>query len=80
LPIYPVFHLQVEYRVVANLKAAIALCERESDFVTRDLLLKMLDDTEEDHAYWLEQQLRLIDMVGLPNYLQSQMQGGTPGN
>jgi bacterioferritin len=33
----------------------------------------MLEDTEEDHAHWLEIQLRLIGEVGLQNYLQSQM-------
>ncbi|HRH73224.1 MAG TPA: bacterioferritin, partial [Zoogloea sp.] len=34
--------------------------------------------TEMDHAYYLEKQLRLIDAVGLPNYLQSQMGSGAP--
>jgi bacterioferritin len=33
----------------------------------------MLKDTEEDHAYWLEKQLGLINSVGLENYLQSAM-------
>ncbi|WP_157270844.1 bacterioferritin [Azohydromonas aeria] len=65
--------LAVEYSVITHLREVIALCERERDYVTRDLLLPMLEDTEEDHAHWLEQQLRLIDAVGLPNYLQSQM-------
>ena len=37
------------------------------------LLLAQLRDTEEDHAYWLEKQLGLIDKIGLQNYLQSQM-------
>ncbi len=69
--------LDVEYMVVANLRKVMALCEDEHDYVTRDILLKMLTDTEEDHAHWLEKQLRLIDMVGLQNYLQSQMR---PGN
>ena len=32
----------------------------------------MLDDTEEDHAHWLEQQLGLIGKMGLENYIQSQ--------
>ena len=44
------------------------------DYVSRDLLLAQLRDTEEDHAYWLEKQLGLIEKMGLPNYLQSQSQ------
>lgn len=65
--------LAVELMVIGNLRKAIALCEQEQDYVTREILEPMLDDTEEDHAHWLEQQLGLIDLVGLPNYLQSQM-------
>ena len=59
--------------MVDDLREVMALCESVKDFVTRDILLKMLDDTEEDHAYWLEQQLGLIKRIGLQNYLQSQM-------
>ena len=66
--------LAVEYAVDAALKEAIAVCEEEQDYVTRQVLVKLLDDTEMDHAYWLEQQLRLIDMVGIENYIQSHMQ------
>lgn len=65
--------LAVELRVVQHLREVMALCEAERDYVTRDILLPMLDDTEQDHAHWLEQQLRLIGLVTLPNYLQSQM-------
>ena len=68
--------LSVEYQVVADLKQAIARCEAAADYVTREGLEKMLDDTEEDHAHWLEQQLGMIDMIGLKNYLQSQLGGG----
>lgn len=64
--------LQTEYDVAAALKTSIALCEHEQDYVTRDILLKLLDDTERDHAHWLEQQLGLIKAIGLENYLQSQ--------
>ncbi|MDI1232423.1 MAG: bacterioferritin [Methylobacter sp.] len=68
--------LDVEYRVVGELKKAIAACEKAEDFVTRDMLTSQLEDTEMDHAYWLEQQLRLIGLVGLENYQQSQMKPG----
>ncbi len=70
--------LGVEYHVVGELKKAIAACELAQDYVTRDMLLVQLDDTEMDHAYWLEQQLNLISLVGLENYQQSQMKPGSP--
>ncbi|MEI8648694.1 bacterioferritin [Paraglaciecola sp. Hal342] len=65
--------LRVEYAVGDKLKEVIALAETEQDYVTRDMLMVLLDDTEMDHAHWLEQQLGLIKRVGLSNYLQSQM-------
>ena len=70
--------LALEYHVVGELKKAIAACEKAQDYVSRDMLLTQLEDTEMDHAYWLEQQLGLIEMVGLQNYQQSQMQSGAP--
>lgn len=65
--------LTLELSVVAALRKAIALCEQNGDYQSREILEGLLKDTEEDHAYWLEQQLGLIDKVGLQNYLQSQM-------
>jgi bacterioferritin len=65
--------LEVEYHVVGELKKAIAACEKAQDYVTRDMLAAQLEDTEMDHAYWLERQLKLINLVGLENYQQSQM-------
>lgn len=56
---------------MAHLRNAIGVCERSQDFVSRDLLAKMLDD-EELHLDWLDTQLELIGKVGLQNYLQSQ--------
>lgn len=64
--------LDLEYAVQDHLKEGIALCEAERDYVTRDMLVRQLEDTEQDHAHWLEKQLRLIDLMGLQNYLQSQ--------
>lgn len=65
--------LAVEISVAKHLREVMALAERESDFVTRNVLLPMLEDTENDHAHWLEQQLGLIELMGLQNYLQSQI-------
>ena len=70
--------LAVEYKVDGDLKKAIAACEKAQDYVSRDMLQTQLEDTEVDHAYFLEKQLRLIELVGLQNYLQSQMGSGSP--
>ncbi len=67
------YDLELEYRVADGLRSAIAACEQEKDYQTREILEQLLADTEEDHAYWLEKQLGLIKKVGLENYLQSQM-------
>lgn len=70
--------LAVEYKVVGDLKKAMAACEKAQDYVTRDMLAIQLEDTEMDHAYYLEKQIRQIELVGLQNYQQSQMSSGNP--
>ena len=65
--------LKLELEVVAALKKAIKTVEEEQDYQTREILEVLLKDTEEDHTYWLEKQLGLIDKMGLENYLQAQM-------
>ena len=64
--------LKAELTSQAHLKEAIAHCESVRDYVSRDLLQDILDDTEE-HIDFLETQIELIGKVGLENYLQSQM-------
>ena len=68
--------LQIEYQVADHLKKAVEICETNQDFVSRDMLVKQIEDTEMDHAYFLEKQIRLIELVGLENYLQSQLGPG----
>ena len=70
--------LAVEYKVVGELKKAMAACELAQDYVSRDMLGIQLEDTEMDHAYYLEKQLRLIERVGLDNYQQSQIGSSNP--
>lgn len=65
--------LDLEGRVIGELKEVMAYCESVRDYETRDILQVLLKDTEEDHTRWLEIQLGLIEKIGLPNYLQSQL-------
>lgn len=65
--------LNLEYKVIEDLRNVMALCEQVRDYQTRDMLQVLLEDTENDHTHWLEQQLGLINRIGLPNYLQSQI-------
>jgi bacterioferritin len=55
----------------AGIKEGITLCEEKKDYVSRDMLTALLDDTEE-HIDFLETQLMNLDQMGLQNYLQSQ--------
>lgn len=57
------------------LKTAIAICEDARDFVSREILESILEDTEE-HIDWIETQQSRIDLAGLPNYLQEHMLEG----
>jgi bacterioferritin len=65
--------LQLEYTVRGHLARGVELCERHGDYVTRDMLVAQMKDTEEDHTHWLEQQLRLIRTLGATLYLQAQI-------
>jgi len=67
--------LKLEQAAQATIKDGIAHCESVRDYVSRDLLQDILDDTEE-HIDFLETQIELLDKVGLQNYLQSQMDPG----
>ncbi|MGQ9725184.1 MAG: bacterioferritin [Tepidimonas sp.] len=66
--------LALERVAQQTIKDGIVACETARDFVSRDLLAQILDDTEE-RIDFLDTQLGLIDQVGLHNDLQSQMDG-----
>ena len=70
------FDLEAEHKVAESLRMIIGVCEQEHDYVTRDMLLQLLEDTETDHIFWLQQALSLIGKVGIQNYIQSQTRDG----
>lgn len=63
--------LAFEMAVGIDLKKTVQLCESSQDFGTRDLLCQLLKDSENDHIYWLERQIGLINKIGKQNYIQS---------
>ena len=64
--------LQSERTAQATVKDGIAQAELSRDFVSRAILERILDDTEE-HIDFLETQLELVGKVGEQNFLQSQL-------
>ena len=64
--------LKLEHEAIPDLKEAIKHCESVKDFVSRDMLQKILE-SEEEHVDHLETQLALVDKVGKENFLQSQI-------
>ena len=64
--------LKLERAAQLTVKEGIAASEIAADYVSRDLFLMILEDTEE-HIDWLETQLDIINKIGIQNYLQSQM-------
>jgi len=64
--------LALEMEALPALRDAIAYCEENRDYVSRDLFDGILA-SEEEHVDWLETQLELINKIGIENYLQAKM-------
>jgi bacterioferritin len=63
--------LSLEMMSLPDLKLAIAHCEAVKDYVSRALFTAILE-SEEEHIDWLQTQLRLIEQMGMPNFVQLQ--------
>ena len=61
--------LRLEHEAIPLVRDAIAACEEETDYISRELLEDILEG-EEEHVDWLETQLGLIERMGLENFIQ----------
>lgn len=64
--------LDLEYKAVARLTSAIALCRDKGDFTSEDIL-RGIQKAEEDHIDFLETQLGLLQKLGEALYLSRQL-------
>ncbi len=64
--------LDLEKNAVAEYNTAIAVSRKAGDHASADLLQTILAD-EEEHVDFLEEQLNLIDSIGIQNYLAQQL-------
>jgi len=65
--------LELEMHMASELRSAIAYLESVKDYVSRELLEKILKE-EEEYIDWIETQFSLIENTGLKNYLQSMIE------
>ena len=70
--------LSLEMMSLPDLKLAISHCETVKDFISRELFTHILD-SEEEHIDWLQTQMRLIEQMGIENYVQLQTKPNESG-
>jgi bacterioferritin len=71
--------LSLETRALPDLKMAIAHSENIKDYVSRELFLDILE-SEEEHIDWLQTQIRLIEQMGIENFVQLQTRPNQSGS
>lgn len=64
--------LKLEKQKTQVIKDAIAICEREQDYVSRELLVGLKDESEE-YIDWIESNMELIERIGIERYIQSHL-------
>ena len=60
--------LKLEAKALEDLREGVAYCESVRDYVSRDLLLKILSD-EEEHEDFIDRQFDLIKQMGIERYI-----------
>ena len=71
--------LSLELMALPDLKLGIAHCETVKDFISRELFTDILE-SEEEHVDWLQTQMRLIEQMGIENFVQLQTKPNETGS
>ena len=71
--------LSLEMIGLPDLKMAISHCETVKDFISRELFTDILE-SEEEHIDFLQTQIRLIEQMGIENYVQLQTKPNESGS
>ena len=64
--------LETEEATTSDIKSAISVCESKDDSGSVEILQNILEN-EASHVLFVQNQLKLIDSMGLPQYLQTQV-------
>lgn len=60
--------LKLEEKAILDLREGIAYCETVRDFVSREVLVRILEN-EEEHVDFLDRQFDLIRQIGIERYI-----------
>ncbi|MDB5370765.1 MAG: bfr [Roseomonas sp.] len=60
---------KIEEKAINDLRDGIAHCESVRDFISRDLMMRILGD-EEKHSDFLDTQFKLIELIGVSDYIR----------
>jgi bacterioferritin len=71
--------LSLEMMGLPDLKLAISHCETVKDYISRELFTDILE-SEEEHIDWLQTQMRLIEQMGIENFIQLQTKPNESGS
>src|SRR5436190_618669 len=71
--------LSLEMMSLPDLKLAISHCETVKDFISRELFTDILE-SEEEHIDWLQTQMRLIEQMGIENFVKLQTKPNESGS
>lgn len=65
-------NLKLEEEGIKCIREAISVAEKEKDVISVMLLEELLKN-EEEHLYWIKGQINLIELIGIENYLRTQI-------